>query len=505
MANKIDANAATTSFAEESTTLGTLPGSPIWYAREPNTIGDFGGEPSSVARKPLGTRKVSKGSLTGIAPKVSLNEDLTQSNMPRLLQTFTQSAVRQKPSTQTYAGVTVALTSVASADNSYNAASGLTVFLAKHLLKASGFTVAANNGLKTAVTTAAGKVTVAETLVNETPSAAAKLEAVGVQFAASDCAMTYSAPTLTLTTSVFNLTTLGLNVGEWVHIGGDSAASKFATATLFGYARIASIAANAIVFDKVRGLVPAADTGTGKTIHLYFQNVIKDETVDTQKSVQWEVQLGSDGVGIQSQIVTGCIGNELTLNMQKKDKLNVDLGFIGIDHQLRTGTQGILAGTRVAAFNESAINNSSDLFLGRLTLVDATTLSPAQYYGFSSESSLMIANNATLDEAEGEAGGFDVTLGDFDVTGKITAYFTTVAAISAMRANVSATYDKIYAAQNAGFVFDLPLVTLGGAIPKIEKNKAIELPIDTQGCVGPNGYTLLFGFWPYLPTIAMPT
>lgn len=502
MVQKQDGNVATLSFSEQ-TAVGAAATGP-WYAREPNTVGDFGGTPSTVERKPIGTRKVSKGTITGIAPKVVLNEDFTNTNQMRILQTFTQSVVRQKFSTQPINGTQTPITSVATSDDSFNAGAGLGTVLTKNLLYASGFTNGANNGLKTVATVAAAKITVSENLVDEgAPPAAAKLEVCGVQFAAGDVALTYAAPVLTLTSTAFDFTTLGLVGGEWVQIGGDAAAMHFATA-VNGYARLAATpTAHAMVFDKTT-FTPGADTGAAKTIQLFYGTVLKDETADTTKVVTWEAALGNDGIGIQSELVPDCFGNEIILNMPKKEKLNIDLNFIGTDHTTRSGTLGLTAGTRVAAFGEPAFNTSSSLLRGRLAAVDPLTLNPTRAVGYVDQSSITINNGATLDEAEGRIGGFDVTLGDFMVTGKLNCFFTTVAAIASMRANASMTYDKIYAQNNAGFLFDLPLITLGGTIPKIEKNKAIMIPIDAQGVVGPLGHTVLFNWFPYLPTSAMP-
>lgn len=503
----IDSNDVVMSFAEELT-IGVLPVTPVWYQMEPNTVGDFGGDPSLVSRKILGSTKIQKGSIVGIDPKVSLNVDHTKNNLQRLLQGFFFADIDQLFSTAPLSGTQVALTSVASADKSYNAASGLATVNTKHLLFASGFTNSANNGLKTVATVAAGKITVAEVLVNEAaPPAAAKLEVCGVQFAAGDAVLTYAAPVFTLNTTAFNLTTLGIKAGDWLYVGGDAAAMAFATAGAF-YGRVASApTATAIVFDKTRGgSAPIADAGTAKTIQVFFANDLRDQTsaASVRRTYDWERQLGNDGVGTQSEHASGCVANELGIKIAKKAKIEVDLGFVGLQHSTRTGTQGISSGTRVAALGEDALNTSSDIYSNKLAPVDAATLNPTAYFGYITEANVKLSNNAVINEAVGNVAGFDVNRGDFEWGGDLQAYFTTNAAIAAVRAKALVTWDLIVARGNWGMIIDVPALELAGGLAKAEKNKPVMLPLKKQAVQNALGYTASQQFFPYLPTIAMP-
>lgn len=500
-----DGNASGLAIAEE-TTIGVLPVTPVWYAYEVNSYSDFGGDPTLVTRSILGTRKKQKGSITGIAPKSGFNIDFTRTNMLRQLQGFFFANWAEKATTLPLNGSQTVITSVASGDSSYNAASGLGSFAANSLMLAAGFTNAANNGLKTVVTDATAKITVSQTLVSEaSPPAAAYVRIVGFQFTSGDATMNYTAPVLTLGDTTKDLTTLGLGVGEWIYIGGDGAAFNFATAGLNGYARVASIATHAITFDKFSG-TPASDTGTSKTIQIFFGSTLQDQPASTsvRHTFTHELQLGNDGNGIQTQQVNGVVNNELTLNVPKKDKLSVDLACIGLNSQQFSGSVGLATGTRVAAPGEDALNTSSDIVRLRLSVFDGTTLLPVGF-GYCTTETLKISNNASLNEAVGTVGGFEVNVGDFEVTGSAELYFTTIAAIAAIRAKSQCSLDLIAAQFNTAWVWDLPFVELSGGLAKIEKNKPIMLPVNKSVVQNVNGYTLLADYFPYAPTQAMPT
>lgn len=506
MANKIDSNVTGLAFAEE-TSLKTLPGSPVWYGLEPNSYSDFGGELSTVARNPINpSRQRQKGVITDLDASGGFNTDLTQSNMQRLLQGFFFADMRQKATTQPLNAAAVPLTAVDADDDEYQAASGLGSFAVGNIVLASGFTNAGNNGICVLTSASATALGTSKALVAEaSPPASAKLQAVGFQFSSGDATLTSAAGGVTLATTTKDLTALGLTPGEWVFLGGDDAATKFATVSP-GYARIRSIAAHAIVFDDTT-FTPATDTGTSKTIQLFFGDVLRNEK-DTanikRRSYQLERQLGSDNVGVQSEYLVGAIPNELTLNIPQANKINADLTFVATDNEQRDGTDGIKGGTRIAVLGENAFNTSSDIYRMRMGIVDPANINGAPLFGYVSEMTLTVNNNVTPAKAIGVIGAFDVTAGDFEVGGSVTAYFTTVAATKAVRANADVNLNVIAAHGNAGFVFDLPLVGLSGGRVNVEKDNPVTVPLDAAAAENVAGYTMMACFLPYLPSVGMP-
>ncbi|HCH8674063.1 TPA: hypothetical protein NNR05_004580, partial [Salmonella enterica] len=117
---------------------------------------------------------------------------------------------------------------------------------------------------------------------------------------------------------------------------------------------------------------------------------------------------------------------------------------------------------------------------------------------------LEINNNVTAIKAVGSVGGFDVSVGTFEVGGSVTAFFTNIAAVQAIRNNADVGFYSITAARNAGFLFDIPLMAMSGGQLQIEADNPINIPIDNNAAKSKFGYTLLTEFFAYLPTVGMP-
>jgi hypothetical protein len=504
---KIDSNITGLAFAEEEC-LKQLPTTPVWYGLEPNSYSDFGGELSTVARAPIDpSRQNKKGTITDLDASGGFNTDFTKSNLTRLLQGFFFADARELPSTQALNAAAVPLTGVTAADDTYAAASGLAVFGANMLVFASGFANAANNGLKTVVSATATGVVVSEALADETPSAGAKLECVGRQLASADANIAVTGNVVSLIVTAGDFTTMPeLFPGRWVFIGGDATANRFANNV--GFARIKSVAAKALVFDDVTWQA-ANETGTGKSIRIFTGTVIKNEKTPSlikRRSYNIERTLGEGENGTQCEYLEGAVANEFTLNVPQADKLNADLSFVACDNTYRSGDVGDeqKAGTRLSAPGEDAFNTSSDIYRIKMAVHDAASSNPAALFGYVSEANVSINNNVTPNKAVGVLGSFDTSAGNFEVGGSITAYFTTVAAVKAVRANADVGLSVIGAAKNAGFVFDIPLLGLGGGRLNVEKDAPITVPLEPAGAENANGYTMLYEVFSYLPNLAMP-
>ena len=504
MADKIDSNITGLRFAEEAS-LKVLPGSPVWHPLEPNSYSDFGGQIKTVARNPINaSRQRKKGVTTDLDASGAFNQDLTLTNMTRLLQAFMFADIREKKKTNGMNVVADTVSSVTSGTKTFALTAGGVGFLTGHLVKATGFSTPANNAVFTVASDAlATSVVVTEAVVTEAaPPAGAALAVVGFQFPSADVQIVMNGSLVRLQSAATNLTTLGLIPGEWLYLGGDLAATTFTTNK--GFARISVIAATYIEFDKVSWSGAIAEAGTGKTIRVFFGDVLKNESTPSlikRRTLQIERTLGDSG-GVQSEYLVGAVANELTMNISQADKVTTDLSFVAVDNEQRTGAQGVKAGTRPTLLDSAAFNTSSDITRIKLSLVSATDPAPLPLFAFATEMSVSIKNNVTPNKAIGVLGAFDTSSGTFEVGGSMTAYFADVNAVKAVRNNSDVTLDMVMLKKNTAMLWDIPLLSLGDGRLSVEQDKSITLPLETNAAESKFGHTLLFQLFGYLPDAA---
>lgn len=486
--NTTPSNSTGLRYAEEVVgTPGTLPGSPVFYPLEPNSYGDYGPQTKTVARNPINSsRQRRKGVVVGVDAAAGFNTDFAQRSMFDLMQGFMFADWRKKTEL-----IPTAVTST-----QYTVASGGAGFLTNSLVFGENYALAANNGMKV-VTSSTGTTVVATGLAAEgTPPATAKITRVGHQGASADITLTVSGGVATLGSTALDFTTLGLIPGEWVWVGGDAAATKFNTAANNGFYRIKSIAANAIVFDRSPNS-PVTDAGTGKTIQLFFGHAIKNEgeALIKARTYTLERKLADKGY----EYLKGAMPNTIVLDVKAQDKITMDMTFVAMDGYT-TAAGAPVAGTRpnLPAGNY-AYNSSSDFT--RLRLLDDTA--GGSLANYLQDLKLTIDNGVTPANAISEIGAIDLVPGDFMVSGSVEAFFSSTTAVTAVRNNDDVALDFALVAKNTGWLFDIPLITLGDARLKVEKDKPIILPLNLDAAAHETlDHTLLIVFYAYLPNAA---
>lgn len=508
MANKIDSNSTGLRYAEEAS-LKVLSGSPVFYPLEPNGYNDFGGQISTVARNPINpSRQRKKGVTTDLDASGGFGQDLTQTNATRLLQGFFFADMRERITNNPLNGAQIAFSGVVGSTKTHTLASGTlgSSFLAGDLAVASGFTQSSNNGLKNVASSTATTIVVTQTTLDETPTADATFKRIGFQFGSGEVSIdvTGSYPRLLRASGTKDFTTFGLIVGQWVFIGGDVAATQFALATSNGFARIRSVAATYLEFDKTSTTM-VADVGTSKTIHVYFSDMLCNEDTPSlikRRSYQLERTLGLDANGTMSEYLVGAVPNELSVQIRQADKVTMDLSFVGLDNEQRTGLTGIKTATRPSNIESPAFNTSSDFSRIKMHIITAGNPNPSPLFAYLTELTLSVNNNVTPNKAIGVLGAFDTSAGTFEVSGSVTAYFSDITAVQAVRNNSDVTVDFALVKNNAGMVWDVPLITLGEGRLNVEQDQPIMLPLSTDAAKGSTGSTLSLNFFPYLPTLA---
>lgn len=509
--NKIDSNVTGLRIAEEAS-LGVLPGTPIWTPFEPNSYNDFGGDVTSQARNPISNeRQRKKGVITDLEAAGGFTSDITQTNLQSILQGFFFADLRLKGEQE------VTLVDVDAGNPDEYEVADTTGFIVGSLIKGDGFTNASNNALNvvTAVVSNTSVEVATGQLVGETPPTGAKIVNVGIQFTSGEVDINVSSqdlPRLVRASGAKDFTTFGLNVGEWIFVGGDGANEDFVTAANNGFKRIRAIAATYIEFDK-SGSDMSDETGTGLTIRLFWGRVLKNETGTSikRRSYQLERTLGapddSQPTQVQSEYLIKAVPNEAVFNFQTADKATVDLSFIAGEHETRTGVQGVKSGTRPSLVESDAFNTSSDVSRIKLHSVSSTDESVSPLFAYVTDMKMTINNNLSANKAIGVLGAFDITAGTFAVNVEMEAYFADVAAIATVKSNADITMDVILVKANAGIAIDFPLMSIGGARADIQQDQPIKLPINGDVASGSKvvttmNHTILMSFFDYLPNAA---
>lgn len=512
LVTRSDSNTTEARWSEE-TSFKTANGSAQWNLIEPNSFTGASAKFTKVARTPIkADRQRDKGVLTDLDATFGFQTDLTQYNSQDLLQGLIRAALRKK----TTFGGAGQLVSV-NGTSQFTAASGLTVFPIGSLVVLRNGTKAAGNSYKlfrVTVSTATA-LTVTPTANAETLPANATLSLVGVQTAAGDIDVDASGSLPKLTSTVLDFTTLGLVVGQSIWIGGDNALEKFATNAVNNcLARVRSITATALTLDKTSKGAMITEAQTTQTIHIYFgDSVLKNElgSLIVRKSYQLERQLNfpddASPTQIQSEYFTGAVFTKSELTFNQAEKIVLENSFMAADQELRTGVTGLKSGTRPAIETADAQNTTSDLKRVRLAKVITGNTAPTPLVTFIKSAKITIDNNDQPLKALTVLGAFEMSQGDFAVSGSLDCYFATIDTIDAVRSNLDCTLDVMEFHNNSGWTMDLPLISLDDGSITVAKDQPIMLPLNFNAASGEAvdtslDYTTCFTFFAFLPNLA---
>ena len=500
MPNKIDSNFTGLRYALETPGQPkTLPGvngaDAIWFELEPNSYSDFGGTTTLKARSPITAgRQRRKGRAVDLDAKGGFTMDFTSDNMLNLMPSYFFAAWRKGAFLHETADQIV----VAAAGKTFTKAASFGAGTVGGLILASGFGVPANNGVKHVTAATANALTVSEALTDEAGAVGQKVKLVGFQGAAADITVDATDPKFPfLGSTVFDFTTLGLVPGAWVYVGGDAAGVSFAEPGNNGFARVAAIAAHKLTFDKTQNAM-VTTAGAGKTVQVFLSDFIKNESnpeLITTQTVQFERSLSSAGF----EYLPGSFANELTVDMKSADKIELTLDFIALDAEEAEYADRKPGSFPDIATSPEAYNTSTDLVRIRA----AHQGDAAPLFAFMQTMSFKINNNVSPLKALGVFGSFDVSIGDFVVEGDITAYFSDIAAVAAVRKADSLTIDFGLALDNRGWMFDIPHLVFDKGNLTITKDAPITIPVGINAAADQKlNTTLTASYFAYLPDAA---
>jgi hypothetical protein len=371
------------------------------------------------------------------------------------------------------------------ASGQYNVTDVNDAYAIGQLVKASGFTNAANNATFRAETASnATTLVYASAVLEASPPATAKLHQVGFEGASGDITTT-AGGTDSIDATALDLTTLNLLPGEWLKVGGTAAGTQSETTANNDWVRIAAtpaITATTIVLD----VVPTgwtSDTNAAKTIRVWQGQSIKNASVDKSYSIEEQF---TDHSPVTYQIFTGMKVNTLGFELGAAAIINSTVNWMGKDASM---SETRFAGsTDVVATTSEILNTSSDV--GRIGENGVPVADP----NFVLEGSININNNLRRQNAIGTLGSVGIGSGEFSVTGSLNSYFGNKDVAEKVINNDESSFDiRVFDAASQAMVFDLPKMKFSAGAPNVPgKNQDVTVPLEYQAYRHPDfGYTML--------------
>jgi len=465
-----------------------------WHTLEPNSTNSFGATISTVARDPISkTRQRRKSIISDLDSTVEFEADLTISHFNDFIQSFvfavsTNDDLDFAPSAVTTAGYTVPVLDATQGGKLQFTAGGPI-----SLMFARGFSIAANNSLKALsadASTSDTEIQVAGLTSEASPPTNVEFEIAGIRPETGDLTIVVTAAVpdtspaaVVLTsnnnsvTSPIDFTTLGLSVGQFIHIGGLTSSEQFSAGA--GYARIKVIAAQQLDLDKPDSTL-ATDTGAGETVDLLFgrftRNVPIDDADFLEQYINFEATFRNldNPSGDMYQYSLDNLANTAAFNMPPRDKATTTFGFVGTDTDNPTDTQKSGASTPIEPNQTGAFGTTSDI--ARLQLTNLTD------DGFSTcfkSLNITLNNTISTEKCIGTLAAIFLNFGNFEVDIESQILFTEATIIDAIRDNETVTIDWRLTNDDGAIYFDVPNMTLGGGDLEFPRNESVS--INTTG------------------------
>lgn len=315
-----------------------------------------------------------------------------------------------------------------------------TPFQIGHLVAASGFANAANNGVSRATANAAGTVTLGAlaTVVDAAPANGAKLKVVGLRGAAAASITAVIAGGNAIVVATTNPATLGVVPGSWFRASGFTG-----IAANNGWYRCASIT-GAGPWSINCDVVPlgfAADAAAGQVVSLFYSDYVRPG--NTRQSYAVEEAHLDLGVFKYSN---GLVLDKYEIKLVAEDIIDVACDFVGVSGDWGPQFAGA---TYLPQILTEPYNSSSNL--------GAAYVNGAWVPGVVTGATVALMADAKVDEALGVFGAADIHLGSFGIEGTLEKFFldTVVAARVMAGLPVSIVLPIFDAITGIGYVFDI--------------------------------------------------
>jgi hypothetical protein len=509
---RVITNGTTLSVAREAS-LGVLPGSPQWYELEPNGITAWGTTIAKEARSPISqARARRKGVVTDLDSTVEFEADLTLTHMRLFAESFLFARAvggdSYLTSAATVTGYTVPALSAAQAGRLLYSGAGAG---AVSLIYANGFVNETNNGLNPVTAAHAAAATEIKVAGNVAEAVAAdalvEVMIAGVRGAAGDLEIDGDG---NLISTVLDFTTLGLGVGQVIHVGGLDVANQFFNEENTGFARVRIIAANKLTLDKRdEDFVTddGTDTGAGGAnlrIDILFGQFVRNVGVNHADYREFSHQFELVSPNLMTAGATGYeyslgnYANAWSITIPLRGKATNTMGFVGTDTLRPSEVRALAAADAKAGGMTESFGSASDIARLRAQDVDEAGLTT----DFKS-ATFTLTNNVSAEKVIAMLGAKYLNAGNIEVDVESQVLFTNPDMIERIRCNRTIGLDWILRNGNGGVAFDLPTGTLDGGGREFPANQSVLM----NGAFmaheeNEHGYTLGVSFFPVLPARA---
>lgn len=483
-----------------------------WFQMEPNDISQYGSQVKTISRRPISKiRQYLKGGSVDVDSIVEYPCDMTMDSLnfwaPKFLyaEAANQNLYFRAAAMDATTGLQVsALTANQAGKLQFHATNG------KTLIYCAGYTNAGNNGLHVLATpdpvTTDTVIHLVGSLVTETPPTNATAQLAGIQSSSNDLGVTVSGSTFTLTSIAMDFTTIGLNVGQALSLGGTVAGTQFnggANGVSFG--RVATIAAHTITGDKLSGTLVTTAAGSAGIVQLLYGRFVRNVSIDAnsddnrylEQTVQFEgayADLG--GVGVpEYEYAPGGYANALTMDFRLGALATLSGTFNCQFTPSATTSRKSGASTPVLSLLRAAVGTA-----GQIASVRLTTLAGASAYFHNM--TWVINNNVNAEKVIGTLGPLYQGLGILGVSLTGEALFTDPGIVSAIINAEMVTSDMTIKNAEGACVMDIPSLTLGGGKRGFPLDKTITVALTGQAyadALQPFGTSVSLSFIPVTP------
>jgi len=315
--------------------------------------------------------------------------------------------------------------------------------------------------------------------------------------------LTFVQDTAVLTSAAIVFTSVGLKVGQFIHVGGLTTANQFSAGK--GYARIRAITAATLTLDKIVGTL-ATDPGAAESVDLlcgrFFRNVPVDANADDNRYEESTFQVeasfpglvGTPGVpGFEYSI--GNYPNELQINAPLTDKATMTLGFVGRLTEDFTTTRKTNAESAVNPAKTVAFNTSSDF-----AMIGVRDENGGDVVSCFKSFTLTLANNASPEKCLGHLGAEYVNVGLFEVNLEAQLLFTSPAVPDAIKNNRTLTFFAVLQNDDGAWAVDIASMTLGGGDKEFPLDQSVLINVTGEAFMDPlTGASVGISVFPVVP------